>query len=165
MKLQVAIEGRMWQVEIEPSTNGHWRIHLDGEPVEANACFLRPGILSLLIDSRSYRVVLDGHPSEAALHIGPERIPYRLEDPRSPRRRRGSGAADGPITLKALMPGRVVRVLIEEGESVAAHQAVMVIEAMKMQNELKSPRDGRITRIRVSPGDTVVSGDTLAIIE
>jgi biotin carboxyl carrier protein len=63
------------------------------------------------------------------------------------------------------MPGRVVRVLVEKGDSVAAHQAVLVIEAMKMQNELKSPKDGCVAEIRVSPGDTVAAGDTLAIIE
>lgn len=165
MKLQLAIEGQMRQVDIEPSANGHWRLRLDGEPVVADVCLLRPGVLSLLIAGQSWRVVLDGHPSDTALHVGRERIAYRIEDPRSLRLRRRAAGGDGPITLKASMPGRVVRLLIEEGEPVAAHQAVLVIEAMKMQNELKSPKEGRVTRIRVSPGDTVASGDILAVIE
>ena len=165
MKLQLAIEGQMRQIDIEPSANGHWRLRLDGASVIADVSLLRPGVLSLLIAGQSWRVVLDDHPSELALHVGPERIPYRIEDPRSLRQRRRAAGADGPITLKASMPGRVVRLLIEEGEQVAAHQGVLVIEAMKMQNELKSPREGRVTHIRVSPGDTVASGDTLAIIE
>jgi biotin carboxyl carrier protein len=165
MKLQLAIDGQIRQVDIEPSSNGHWRLRLDGELVVADVCPLRPGVLSLLIAGQSYRVVLDGHPSDPALHVGPERIAYRIEDPRSLRQRRRAAGGDGPVTLKASMPGRVVRILIEEGEPVAAHQAVVVIEAMKMQNELKSPRDGRVTHIRVSPGDTVASGDTLAVIE
>jgi biotin carboxyl carrier protein len=63
------------------------------------------------------------------------------------------------------MPGRIVRLLVEKGEVVAAHQGVIVVEAMKMQNELKSPKNGRVAEIRVSPGDTVAAGDILAIIE
>jgi biotin carboxyl carrier protein len=63
------------------------------------------------------------------------------------------------------MPGRVVRALVEKGDHVTLHQGILVIEAMKMQNELKSPKDGRVAEIRVSPGDTVAAGDTLAIIE
>ena len=63
------------------------------------------------------------------------------------------------------MPGRVVRVLAARGEEVEAHQGVVVIEAMKMQNELKSPKAGRVAEIRVAPGDTVSAGDVLAVIE
>ena len=63
------------------------------------------------------------------------------------------------------MPGRVVRVLAEKGEAVEEHQGVVVIEAMKMQNELKTPKKGRVAELRVVPGDTVVAGDVLAIID
>jgi biotin carboxyl carrier protein len=63
------------------------------------------------------------------------------------------------------MPGRVVRLLAAQGDEVKAHQGVVVIEAMKMQNELKSPKDGRIAELRVAPGDTVAAGDVLAVIE
>jgi biotin carboxyl carrier protein len=63
------------------------------------------------------------------------------------------------------MPGRVVRILVAKGDTVAAHQSVLVLEAMKMQNELKSPKEGRVIDLRVAPGDTVSSGQPLAIIE
>jgi biotin carboxyl carrier protein len=63
------------------------------------------------------------------------------------------------------MPGRVVRVLVEKGEAVALNQGILVVEAMKMQNEMKSPKDGRVRELRVSPGDTVAAGDVLAVIE
>ena len=63
------------------------------------------------------------------------------------------------------MPGRVVRVMVEKGDTVTAHQGVLVLEAMKMQNEVKSPKEGRVRELRVSPGDTVSAGDVLAIIE
>nr|WP_286676414.1 acetyl-CoA carboxylase biotin carboxyl carrier protein subunit [Paracidobacterium acidisoli] len=91
---------------------------------------------------------------------------YRVEDPRSLRSRRThGGGTDGPKTLKASMPGRVVRLLAAKGETVRAHQGIVVIEAMKMQNEVKSPKDGRVTEIHVGAGDTVTAGDVLAVIE
>ena len=63
------------------------------------------------------------------------------------------------------MPGRVVRVLVSVGETVEAHQGIVVIEAMKMQNELKSPKAGKVAQLRVEPGGTVAAGDVLAIVE
>jgi len=166
MTLHLEIGGRTCRVEIDPAdTPGQWRIRVDGQPVAADAHLVRPGILSLLIAGQSYRVVLDPDNADPALHIGPQRIPYRLDDPRSLRSRRRQASAEGPATLKASMPGRVVRVLVEKGDAVAAHQGVLVLEAMKMQNEVKSPKDGRVREIRVSPGDAVSAGDILAIID
>lgn len=166
MKIELTIAGHTRQVEITPASgSSSWRIQVDGKEVEADAHLLRPGILSLIIAGQSYRVVLDAEAADPILHLGPHRIGYQVDDPRSLRRRRAHAAAHGPVTLKASMPGRVVRVLLSPGDAVAAHQGVLVIEAMKMQNELKSPKEGRVTQIRVSPGDTVATGDPLALIE
>lgn len=166
MKLQIEIDGQSRQLQIDPAdAPGRWTVRLDGELVEADARLLRPGVLSLLIDGRSHRVVLDDDSSDPALHLGHQRIPYRVEDPRSLRSRRRHTRADGPAVLKASMPGRVVRVLVEKGQEVAAHQGIVVIEAMKMQNELKSPRDGRVVDLRAVPGAAVASGEALAVIE
>jgi len=166
MTLELDIDGRRCQVEIEAAEQpGAWRVRIDGQPVEADAHLVRPGVLSLLIAGKSHRIVLDAAHAETALHLASRRIPYRIEDTRSLRSRRRHAHADGPVNLKASMPGRVVRVLVEEGDAVAAHQGVLVIEAMKMQNELKSPKQGRVVEVRVSPGDTVAAGDILAVIE
>ena len=166
MKFSLEIAGQIRQVEIEPADQpGQWRIQVDGQEVEADAHLLRPGVLSLLIAGQSHRVVLDVEHYEPALHLGAKRIPYRVDDPRSLRSQRRHGRTDGPVTLKASMPGRIVRLLVEKGDTVSAHQGILVIEAMKMQNEIKSPKEGRVADLRVSPGDTVASGDTLAIIE
>ena len=73
--------------------------------------------------------------------------------------------AAGPISIKAPMPGRVIRLSRAEGDEVEAQQGVIVIEAMKMQNELKAPKAGRVVRILVEVGDAVISGQQLAIIE
>jgi biotin carboxyl carrier protein len=165
MKLELEIEGQTHAVEVVPGDGaGRWSIRIDGAPVEADACFLRPGVLSLLINGASHRVVLDADLADPALHLGAKRIAWQADDPRSFRRRRRHGGAEGPVTLKASMPGRVVRVLVERGAQVAAHQGIVVIEAMKMQNELRSPREGRVADLRVVPGDTVASGQVLAVI-
>ncbi len=165
MKLQIEIDGHSRRVEIEPGeAPGRWLVRIDGELVEADARLLRPGVLSLLIQGRAHRVVLDQDSSDPALCLRHQRVPYRVEDPRSLRSRRRHTGADGPAVLKASMPGRVVRVLVGKGQPVAAHQGIVVIEAMKMQNELKSPREGHVADLRVAPGDTVSSGDVLAVI-
>jgi biotin carboxyl carrier protein len=166
MRFNLEIDGRSRKVDLDPAdTPGQWRIRVDGEAVEADAHLLRPGVLSLLIAGKSYRVVLDADPAESALHIGAQRVPYRLDDPRSARLRRRHAGADGPVALKASMPGRVVRLMVEKGAVVAAHQGVLVLEAMKMQNEIKAPKEGRVADLRVAAGDTVSAGDVLAIIE
>jgi biotin carboxyl carrier protein len=166
MKFTLEIDGQTRQVEIEPADQpGQWRIQVDGHEVEADAHLLRPGVLSLLIAGQSHRVVLDVEHFEPALHLGAKRIPYRVDDPRSLRSRRRHGQSDGPVTLRASMPGRIVRLLVAKGDTVAAHQGILVIEAMKMQNEIKSPKEGRVADLRVTPGDTVAAGDTLATIE
>lgn len=166
MKLDIEIAGQSHRVDLTPAAEtGRWTVQLDGQPVEADAHLIRPGVLSLLLDGRAYRIVLDADLEEPALHLDEHRIEWQADDPRSFQRRRRHAAAHGPVTIKASMPGRVVRVLTQRGEHVAAHQGILVIEAMKMQNELKSPKEGRVTDLRVIAGDTVAAGQVLAVIE
>jgi biotin carboxyl carrier protein len=172
MKFDVEFEGRVCKLELERlkvdgvEKDDLWRCTLDGEPILFEAHLLSPGVLSLIVAGAAYRIVLEEDALGSAVHIANQRLPYTIEDPRSLKSRRSHGAgADGPKTLKASMPGRVVRVLAQKGDEVAAHQSIVVIEAMKMQNELKSPKAGLVVEMRVNAGDTVASGDVLAIIE
>lgn len=163
MKLEIEISGRARVVEYTP---GEASAAVDGVSVPIEARMLRPGVLSLIVDGRAWRVVLEDDSKEPAVLIGGARIAYQVEDPRSLKARRGhAGGSDGPRAIKASMPGRVVRVLAEVGDPVEAHQGIVVIEAMKMQNELKSPKSGVVAELRVKPGDTVSSGDVLAVVE
>jgi acetyl/propionyl-CoA carboxylase alpha subunit len=163
LKLHIEMAGKIRSIDYKP---GESTVTLDGEAIEAHAQVLRPGVLSLIIDGRAWRVVLEEGIDEPAVRLSGERIPYRIDDPRSLQSRRArSGGTDGPINVKASMPGRVVRILAQQGETVDAHQGVVVIEAMKMQNELKSPKAGRVSELRVAAGDTVSAGDVLAVIE
>lgn len=135
---------------------------VDGRVMQIDARMLQPGILSLVVEGRQYRCILDGN----AVLIGGRRFEFEVSDPRSLQGRRGVGVgAAGPRAVKAPMPGRVVRVLAAVGEDVSEQQGIVVIEAMKMQNELKAPKAGRVARIAVDVGDAVAANDVLAVIE
>ncbi len=135
---------------------------VDGRVVRVDARVLQPGIMSLLVDGRQFRCVLDGD----AVVVDGRRQEFAVYDPRSLAGRMGAGAgADGPRAVKAPMPGRVVRVLVAAGDAVMEQQGVVVVEAMKMQNELKSPKAGRVAKVAVMLGDTVGSGDVLVVVE
>ncbi len=155
------------KVEITPgAAPGQYTVLLNGTVIQADARMLEPGVLSLLLGARAYRCILQTGPEGPAVVVEGRQYPYRIDDPRSLRSRRARAqVADGVLPVKASMPGRVVRVLVEAGAEVEAQQGLLVIEAMKMQNELKAPKAGRVIEIRVAPGEAVTSGQVLAMVE
>jgi acetyl/propionyl-CoA carboxylase alpha subunit len=157
------IEGRKRKVELPPTiSEGPMECVIDGRAMLVDVRMLQQGVMSLVVEGQQYRCILDGD----AVLIGGRRFGFEVNDPRSLQGRRGAGAgAVGPRAVKAPMPGRVVRVLVAAGEEVAEQQGIVVIEAMKMQNELKSPKAGKVIRVAVGVGDTVGAGDVLAIVE
>jgi acetyl/propionyl-CoA carboxylase alpha subunit len=157
------VGGKKVRVEVPPGVSmGAVNCSIDGRSVTADVRILEPGVMSLLVAGRQYRCILDGN----GVVIGGRRYGFEVDDPRSLQGRRGSGAGtEGPRPVKAPMPGRVVRVVVAVGDQVEEGQGVVVIEAMKMQNELKSPKAGRVVRIGVAVGDTVASGDVLVVVE
>jgi biotin carboxyl carrier protein len=120
------------------------------------------GAWSILIDGRSYAVkVLGG--GEVSVNGRVFRVD--VIDPRGPRGRRTAGERAGPQVVATSMPGRVVRVLVTAGQQVAAGERLIVVEAMKMQNEMKAPRAGRVASVKAEAGATVSAGDILVVIE
>lgn len=174
--LEVEVDGVLRRLALERQGEG-WVAHMDGRPIPVDVCEPTPGVLLLLIgDSgdfgiddlggRSYRCVRVVFADEETIAVGGRQHRVVVTDPRSLRaRRKRTGAGNGTLQIKASMPGRVARVLVAPGEAVVAHQGLVVIEAMKMQNELKAARDGRIVEVRVAAGDKVASGQVLAVLE
>jgi biotin carboxyl carrier protein len=122
---------------------------------------IRPGVYSVLIDGESF-VVHEGSTEWVAVNgVEWRRV---VVDPRV-RAQGGAGAASAARDVKAAMPGKVVRVLVAAGEAVEAGQGLLILEAMKMQNELKSPRAGVVAGVRVEEGATVTSGQVLVTLE
>jgi biotin carboxyl carrier protein len=165
MNYDIIIEGTPHRLEL--ARNGElWDCRLDGDPVTVNAVYSRPNVISFIINGRAYEVKRELSPNDLHIWVGGARYHAEVRDPRSLRSRRAvSGAARGPRKLAAPMPGKVVRILVAEGEAVEAGQGVMVVEAMKMQNEMKSPRAGTVRQLLVGEGASVNAGDVLAIIE
>lgn len=167
MILHIVIEGRLHKLNLEAGRpGGGFVCEVDGARLEGSAHLLEPGVLSLLIAGESYRCLLDQGGEESAVHIDGQRFAFRVEDARSLKGRLAhGGGASGPRSIKAPMPGRVVRLLVEPGAHVEAQQGVLVIEAMKMQNELRSPKAGKVVELRATAGTTVAAGEVLAVID
>jgi len=163
MTVWIVRDGERQRVDL-PSTfaEGLQEYVVEGARFPADARVLEPGVISLVVAGRQYRCVFDGD----AVILDGQRYAFEIDDPRSlaGRRGKGSGAA-GPRPVKSPMPGRVVRVLVAVGDEVAEHQGVVVIEAMKMQNELKAPKAGRVASIAVTIGNAVGAGEVLEVIE
>jgi acetyl/propionyl-CoA carboxylase alpha subunit len=156
------IGGKKVRVGLPVVCEGAVECDVDGRVVVADVRLLQRGVMSLLVEGRQYRCVLDGD----GVVIDGRRFGFDVEDPRSLQGRRGAGAgADGPRAVKAPMPGRVVRMLVNAGDEVEQGQGLVVIEAMKMQNELKSPKAGRVAKVGVGVEETVGAGDVLVVIE
>jgi biotin carboxyl carrier protein len=166
MIYEVTISGGQHRVEITRSSAGT-EIKLDGALVAADVTQPEPDVLSLLLDGRSYEVRRErAAESPLQLEVNGRRHAAEVRDPRSFRSRRGSGdILEGPQRLKASMPGKVVRILAPEGTHVEAGEGVMIVEAMKMQNEVKAPKSGVVARILAQEGAAVNAGDPLAIVE
>jgi biotin carboxyl carrier protein len=131
------------------------------EPMDADIVEVEPGVYSVIGGLASWEVRVAGN----EISIGQHRFLFEIDDPRRWRRSSQAGGAHGRISITAAMPGKVVRVLVSAGDEVVTGQAILVVEAMKMQNELKAPRDGRVTAIEVRENDSVKAGAVLAIVE
>jgi biotin carboxyl carrier protein len=153
---KVTVNGR--QHEVSLSADGTFRV--DDRTGAASVVEMEPGLFSVLWEGRHY----EARSRNGAVYVNGTRFAVEVEDPRAPKARAGSGV-EGRHTLKASMPGKIVRVLLDEGDEVAAGQGVVVVEAMKMQNEVRSPKAGRIVSIGARVGAAVAAGDPLAVVE
>jgi acetyl/propionyl-CoA carboxylase alpha subunit len=165
----VTIGEKIYRVELAQTGSG-WLCKLDGREFPIDVAPLAGGVLSLLVNGRSYEVRQDDSAGrgniDIGIVIGRERFSAVVRDPRSLRARRGRDrGAEGPKKIKAPMPGKVVRILAPPGSEVEFGQSVLVIEAMKMQNELKAPKKGKVSKLNVAEGAAVESGQTLAEVE
>ena len=167
MVYDIVISGKTYHVELTRD-GSRWSGLIDGKQFSVDAVPTARDILSIVEDyGKAYEVkrerALNG---DLHLLVGSSRYACEINDPRSLRTRRAhAGGTEGPQKILAPMPGKVVRILVPEGEPVEAGKGVIVIEAMKMQNELKAPKSGKVQKLLAKEGATVNAGDTLAIIE
>jgi biotin carboxyl carrier protein len=164
MTYEISIDGTNYRLELSQA-EGHWTCRLDGREIEVDAVLARPDVISLRLGNQAYEVKCERVGSDLHLWVGSVRYEAEVRDPRSLRSRARAVDDHGPRKLTAPMPGKVVRILLHEGAEVEAGTGILVVEAMKMQNEVKSPKKGRIQKIVVSEGAAVNAGDVLGIVE
>lgn len=164
MIYEVAIDGKNYRLDLN-QVDGRWSCELDGREIEVDAVLARPNVLSLRIGNKAYEVKCERVASDVHIWVGSRRFAPEVRDPRSLRSRSRSVDDHGPRKLTAPMPGKVVRILLEQGSEVEVGAGILVVEAMKMQNEVKSPKKGTIQKILVTTGAAVNAGDVLAIVE
>ena len=166
MTYDVVVDGKTHQLELARGEKT-WCCKVDGQQLEVDAALTARDVLSVLVGGKAYEIKRE-RSLQGDLHmvIGSARYAVDVQDPRSLKTRRAVAGSDaGPQKIKAAMPGKIVRILVAEGDEVKAGQGVIVMEAMKMQNEMKSPKGGRVQKVLTAEGSTVNAGDTLAIIE
>ena len=168
MKLQAAVDGEKHEIQVTRDGDRLFA-RVDDRSYELEASEPEPNVFLLKHEGKIFEVFVS--PQKKAndpyiVNIGAAEMEVTLADPK---RLRGTAAGvddtSGKVEIKTAMPGKVVRILKAVGNAVEKGDGVMVVEAMKMQNEMKSPKDGIVTAIRVNEGDTVSAGDILVVIE
>jgi len=146
------------------------QILVNGHPVEVDAeqlkmvALVEPGVYSVLREGRSFEVRAFAAPGGLRLEVDGRRFTAEVYDPRDRGQKSAAALATGRQNIAAPMPGKVIRVLVREGDAVEVGQGLVVVEAMKMQNEMKAVRLGTVVEVRVGDGDTVSAGDTLVVL-
>ena len=165
MKLHLTIDGRQETIEILTPAPG-CRFQLgDAPPRDADVETAEPGVYTILLDGRSYDAFVADTPAGMVVSIEGHRFEIEARDPRRWSRKTAGGGTGSVQAILSPMPGKVIRVLAAPGDEVAAGQGIVVVEAMKMQNELKAARAGKVLTVTAKDGATVTAGELLATIE
>jgi len=162
------LDDKTHKIEVQELEEDHlYRIVIDGNEHIIDGRKLTGHIYSLLMDSRSFTVDVSAKDDQYTVACEGKSIQLRLLDERRALRPgEGSGSTrDGGKLIKSFMPGKVVEVLVNIGDDVEKDQGLIIIEAMKMENELRSTAAGKVKEIRVSPGQTVELGELLIELE
>jgi len=161
-----------WEIEVDgvrgeaewAFTGDEVTLTLAGQTYLARISCPEPGQYLVLLNDRVYRCHDDRHPgAPSRFLVNGHPVSVSIEDRQ--RRKGAPTVRDGRIELTTPMPGKVVQILLSPGDPVEAHQGILIVEAMKMQNEVQAPRAGRVIEIRATPGQTVPAGFVLAILE
>jgi biotin carboxyl carrier protein len=164
VKLQIEIAGKKRLVEMT-QTAGRPTWAIDGQRLDADAAEVSPGIYSILINGKSFEVRVERLGAELRAIVAGRDLRGEVQNEREWRRNRGGSVeAEGRQQVLAPMPGKIVRVLVSAGDSVRAGQGLLVVEAMKMQNEIRAPKSGTIDRVRVVEGQAVNAGEVVVNI-
>jgi biotin carboxyl carrier protein len=154
-------------VDIEPAGPGRYKLTLDGVTHVVDALALEHGAVSMLVDGESYSVEFEDQGDDVAVLVKGQITRIDVANERKLRLRAAGAAfsAEGKQTIVAPMPGKVVKILVALGDEVKEGQGLVVVEAMKMENELKSPKAGKVTELLAREGSAVEINAKLVVVE
>ena len=172
---EVSLGERVRKIEVErasassaerAASGTNWRLRIDGRELPVNCVSIGSDSLSLIVNGDAFEARIEGAEDGLKVLINGKVFECSVRDPRSLRSRKRAGQHEsGEHKLTASMPGKVVRVLAHAGEAVVAGQGIVVIEAMKMQNEVRTPKAGIVKSMIVREGASVNAGEVLAVLE
>jgi len=159
--------GQSYTVEIDETGKSIYRVSIDGNEFLVDGKKTGRTNYSLIVDNRSFEIEVDPKGDEYRILVDGRNYHVNLVDER--RVRAGGGQAGGGVqgrqTVSVPMPGKVIAVLVTEGDKVEKGQGLVIVEAMKMENEVRSPIAGEVKEIKVKQGDTVEGGVALIVVE
>jgi biotin carboxyl carrier protein len=158
------VSGENVEVVIERSVD-RIQATVNGRTYSLELVEVAPDLYWFNSDQGSHEIAVIREPSGYVVSMGGHRIPVEIVDPRKALLRASHSGHDGAIEIRAPMPGKIVRVLAEENVAIAANSGIVVMEAMKMQNEIKSPKAGTVRKLGVTQGAAVNAGDLIAVVE
>jgi acetyl/propionyl-CoA carboxylase alpha subunit len=167
MRTRVEISGSTYDIVLQSDGAGRYRYSIaSAESTDSvSVVEVMPGLFSLLAGTNSLLVSIAGGPAGLEMWAGDSRYSFTISDPRDQAAATARAAGSGDVEIRTLMPGKVVRILVQAGSKVTAGEGLIVVEAMKMQNELKAPRDGKVKSISAAEGTTVTAGASLLVLE
>lgn len=166
MQYEIEVGGKIRQVNVRRA-NGRFLVALDGHEWTVDATRIDTHLLSLLVDGRSHEVTIAADPVSGQLAVGVGGVPVPLAlngRRRWGRKDDGGGSGSGPQKVVAPMPGKIARVLVKPGDRVEPRQPLVVIEAMKMENELRASRAGVVAEQHAQEGQSVDAGTLLLVV-
>ena len=162
MKLQAELSGEKYEIEIRRDGRKVFA-RVDDREYELEMSEVEPHVYLFKYENQIFQIYAAPN---GIVNIGNHQLEISVIDPKRLRSAGAGGASpEGSSEIKTAMPGKLVRILVGEGAEIKQGEGVLIVEAMKMQNEMKAPKDGIIKEIRFAEGATVNAGDVLAVIE
>ena len=165
MKYTAMIQGEPVEVELRANAARVIEAEIGGRKYTLKAEAVQPGVYLLTWNNHSLEIAVTPSPDGYVVSIGGQHMVVDIIDSRTALRRAAQLVHGGTAQIRAPMPGKVVRLLVTEGTAVQANQGILVMEAMKMQNEIKSPKSGVVRNLGVTEGAALIAGDLLATVE
>lgn len=164
MKIIARVGKKSYKMRVESGADGNYRVQMDDETYVVDARRVgKSAVLSLLIEGRSYETHVDGRKGDYHVALVGSAFDVDIEDELASRVTSKAAGAGGDKrqSIAAPMPGLVVEIKVAPGDRVEAGQAIAIVEAMKMQNELSASAPGIVSEVHVQKGDAVASGQPL----